>query len=207
MGKKLDLIGQKFGYLTAIRRAAGSKCGRAMWVCRCDCGKEVERMSQYLRGAAQKHPRSCGCRHGNTRHGMTDSRPFRIWNGMKDRCLNPNAKDYKNYGGRGITVCAEWATSFEVFWLDMRTGYADDLSLDRKDNSGPYSRANCRWATQLQQHNNRRSNMWINTSDGRMTIAQAARARGMQTQTLCARLHRYGWTLEKALNTPVRSTS
>lgn len=205
--RSVDLTGQKFGYLTAIRRAGTSKCGRAMWVCRCDCGTEVERLSQYLRAAAREHPRSCGCRHGNTQHGMTNSRPFRIWGNMKDRCLNPNAKDYKNYGGRGITVCAEWAASFEAFWRDMQGGYADNLSLDRKDNSGPYSPENCHWATQLEQHNNKRSNTWIDAPEGRVTISQAARARGMQPQTLCARLYRYGWPLAKALNTPVRTTS
>ena len=175
--KAVDLTGQKFGYLTAIRKATGSKCGRAMWVCRCDCGKEVERMSQYLRAANRPYPRNCGCRNAHIRHGMTASRLFRIWGKMKDRCLNPNAKDYKNYGGRGITVCAEWASSFEAFWRDMQDGYADNLSLDRKDNNGPYSPENCRWATQLEQHNNKRSNVWIDTPEGRMTIAQMPASR------------------------------
>jgi hypothetical protein len=138
---------------------------------------------------------------------MTGSRPFRIWGNMKDRCTNPKAKDYPNYGGRGVAVCPEWSASFEAFWRDMQDGYADTLTLDRIDNDGPYSPKNCRWATQLAQHNNKRSNVWIDAPEGIVTIAQAARTRGMQPQTLSARLNRYGWSVEKALNTPVHTTS
>lgn len=199
----VDLTGMKFGFLMVIQRAGKSASNCALWQCLCDCGNTVVRGSQYLRDASRKHPRSCGCWHGNTKHGMTNSRPYRIWSGMRGRCLDASDKDFHKYGGRGITVCKAWRDSFEAFWRDMRRTYRDSLSLDRVNNNGPYSKANCRWATQEQQHNNRRDNVFIRAPEGRVTISQAAKARGMQPQTLCARLTRYGWSLERALSTPV----
>lgn len=203
----VNLIGRRFGFLVVTKRAGKNAGGCALWGCLCDCGNTVVRQSQYLRNAQRLHPRSCGCWHGNIMHGMTNSRPFRIWSGMQDRCLNKSSKDFANYGGRGITVCAAWRKSFQTFWRDMQPTYQDLLSLDRVDNNGPYNKANCRWATQTQQHNNRRGNVFIQTPEGRVTLSQAAKTRGMQPQTLCARLNRYGWTLDKALSTPVRKKS
>lgn len=201
-----DLTGMKFGYLTALRRNGKDASNRARWLCVCVCGREVTRTSQYLRDLTRK-PRSCGCRHNNTDHGMTGTRPFRIWSHMRSRCLTPTDKDYKNYGARGVAVCKTWRDSFSTFWRDMQHGYADHLTLERIDNNGPYSKINCRWATVAEQAVNRRGNTFIDAPEGRVTLSQAARNRGMQTQTLCARLYRYKWTLTRALNTPVRTTS
>lgn len=202
-----DLTGQRFGYLTVVRRAGtnASKC--ATWVCRCDCGKEVVRESQYLRTAHRPAPRSCGCRHGNARHMMSRSRPHQIWANMKRRCANRNGKDWRNYGGRGVVVCERWLESFENFWADMQHGYEAGLTLGRIDNHGPYSPQNCRWETPAQQSNNRRTNVLLDTPRGRMTTAQAAREFGLKPVTLYARLNRYGWPLEKALLTPSTTSS
>jgi hypothetical protein len=130
---------------------------------------------------------------------MTNTALFNIWAKMKQRCMNPNSKDYPRYGGRGITLCERWL-KFERFFTDMGTGYKSSLTLDRIDNNGPYSPENCRWATSSEQSNNRRSNKRIQTPLGEMTVAQAALAYGVKKSTLEARLGRYGWSVEKALN-------
>lgn len=200
-----DLTGQRFGYLTVIERNGTStgKVQKARWLCKCDCGNTVTRESQYLRSKHRTTPRSCGCHHGNETHKMSYTPLFSVWTGMKRRCLQPKDKDWHNYGARGITVCERWRDSFENFYADLHEGYQKGLTLDRIDVNGPYSPENCRWATPEQQGNNTRTNVFIDTPKGRMTVSQAARAFGVKVVTLQARLWRYGWSVERALFEPV----
>lgn len=196
-----DLTGQVFGFLTVTRRA-GSSAGankKARWECLCRCGRTVVRESQYLRTKNRTTVRSCGCLHGNQTHKMSKTRPYRIWVNMRRRCGDPRDKDWANYGGRGVTVCASWAESFDVFWQDVKAGYAPHLTLGRLDNDGPYSPQNCRWETPSEQARNRRSSRYLDTPKGRMTLEEAATAFGVKPVTLGARLDRYKWSLEKAL--------
>ena len=206
-----DLTGQRFGFLTVLVRAGTSigKTKKATWLCRCDCGVEVVRESPSLRSAHRPNAKHCGCRHGEhiTTHGMTATRQYSIWAGMRQRCSNPKGKDFKNYGARGITVCKRWANSFENFWVDMQGGYDERLTLDRKNVNKGYSKANCRWATPQEQGNNTRFNRVLNTPKGTLTVSQAARAYGIKPVTLRARLARYKWPLMQALTTPGRSQS
>lgn len=158
----IDISGQRFGYLTVIDRAESVGSDRGLrWNCQCDCGKQVIVPSARLR---QGKTKSCGCMQKQiiaekmTKHGMRDTRLYRIWCGMKARCTNPHVKDFRNYGGRGVSVCSEWLEQFDQFadWA-LEHGYDDSLTIDRIDVNGNYEPANCRWVTKAEQNRNKRA--------------------------------------------------
>jgi hypothetical protein len=144
--------------------------------------------------------------HPNKTHGYaagTNKSPiYRIWRNMKTRCLNPNNKAYKDYGGRGITICDRWMDSFENFLADMGHRPSALHSLDRKDNNLGYSPDNCEWATRIRQSNNRRSNVFILHEGKSQTMADWAREKGLRLGTLHYRI-KSGEALESALSRPV----
>jgi len=159
---KVKMIGEPFGRLTVLARAPSrGKASnlRGYWLCQCSCGKQVEISTGALRSMNQQ---SCGCLkkerciERSTKHGQAAvrTRAYNAWKGMRKRCLNPNERVFKYYGGRGITIAPEWCF-FEQFYRDMGDPPAK-MSLDRKDTNGNYCKDNCRWATVQQQVENRR---------------------------------------------------
>jgi len=154
MPKWVDLTGQRFGRLVAVRYPGAGQ----QWLCRCDCGTERYVRTQNL---VEGKTRSCGCLHRDAtsqrsvKHGAARTPLYKVWQAMKDRCLNPANPRYADYGGRGITVAPEWM-DFAKFRDDMGLPQLD-LSLDRRDNDGPYCKDNCRWATRSQQQRNKRA--------------------------------------------------
>jgi hypothetical protein len=146
-------------------------------------------------------PRRGGC----FRHGYSDSRLESIYRKMKDRCGNPNAVNYHRYGGKGISVCAEWSDSPAKFYeWALQNGYQDGLQLDRKKNDLDYGPDNCQWRTQLEQQNNKTNNTRLEWSGQNLSLADWSRRTGIKRNTLSAR-HHAGWTVAEVLGYAERS--
>ena len=204
-----NLRGQRFGRLVVIERTEERRSNGVLWSCRCDCGTKHHVTTGELRSG---NVRSCGCakvdaarKVGSQRrtHGLSRSRPYRIWNLMKQRCLNQNDAAYSFYGGRGIQVCKRWH-EFDNFFDDMSEP-PPGLTLERIDNDGPYSPENCIWATRQRQANNRSSTIALTYNGQTQSLADWARQRDLPYQTLWTRLYRYRWSMKKSLTEPLRS--
>src|SRR3990172_8859973 len=142
---------------------------------------------------------TCEKRGQNRRtHGMRKTSTYEVWASMKQRCLNPGALRFKDYGGRGIRICERWMR-FENFLTDMGKRPAG-RSLDRKNNDGGYSRENCRWATRTEQMNNTRRTRLISFRGKSFSLTQWAKKMGIKYTTLWMRINGYGWSPQRALS-------
>lgn len=199
--------GDRFGRLT-VTKEAGVKNNRRLWECKCDCGStKVVRQDCLTTGNTQ----SCGClmrewQHssdhlGSLTHGQSKTRLFRIWKGIKRRCLSPSANGYDHYGGRGITICDEWQNSFEAFqdWA-LANGYQEDLSIDRINVNGNYEPSNCRWATSSEQRANQRQKT-ISYKGEVKTVKEWSQLTGIKYDTLLWRVKK-GWGEERIFAAP-----
>lgn len=201
MKKAIDLTGQKFGRLTVVKRAENTKDNKAQWLCECECGNTKIVRSVSLKSGDTK---SCGCirENQNKTHGKSKTRLHTIWANMIQRCLNVHNERYKDYGGRGITVCEEWR-KFESFYLWANAnGYKNGLTIDRINNDKGYSPDNCRWATVKEQNNNTRKCRYITYKGKAQTIKQWAEELNINYDTLISRINKLHWSIEKALSTP-----
>lgn len=199
MPKRIDYAGRKFGKLTVDQDVGRDSFGAVMWLCKCDCGNET-----IVRGRSLKQnvTRSCGCgiREAASRprtHGKTHTPLYQRWRAMIGRCTLESGSQYRNYGGRGIQVCARWA-DFAAFAEDMGAGFDQNLELDRIDVNGDYSRENCRWASKKQQQRNRRNNHRVEWRGQTLTVYEWAERLGHKPNTLIYRLRR-GWPVDRAM--------
>lgn len=198
--KFIDLTKKTFGDWTVLKQVS-KKGGYWYWLCICSCGEERE-----VNGSNLRSGKSTGCGHSNhttKTHGMSHTRPWRCYQNMKNRCFNKNVKEYKYYGGRGITVCDNWTKGFIYFWEDMKDSWKDNSTLDRIDNNKGYSKDNCRWITQIEQVNNVRNNKILELNGVKDTLPNWSRKLGISKQALSNRVYTYSWSDELALTTPV----
>lgn len=186
----LDRTGQKYGKLTCV-----SYLGKSHWLCKCDCGGEnIVRGSDLTTG----NTKSCGC--NQEHHGLRHIPEYNVWATMIRRCCNPRNTRFKDYGGRGITVCDRWQHSFSSFYADMGQRPTSKHSIDRIDNDLGYSPENCRWATREEQGRNRRINRFITHNGETQCLQEWANRIGISHESLRKRIETHG--VEWAINTP-----
>ena len=202
-----DLTGNRFGRLVVIG-LDHKKNYRRYWLCQCDCGKKaIVREDSLL-----KYTRSCGCLISEARkslkgkplkHGLSRTRIYGIYSGMKQRCYNPNDNGFSLYGGRGIKICDEWLgeDGFVNFhkWA-LANGYKDNLSIDRINVNGDYEPKNCRWANNsVQRKNQRQKEITINGETH--TILEWSKKLNIKYDTLLWRVN-HGWKMEDIIVPP-----
>ena len=203
MRKVKDWKGERFGRLVAVEMVERDQKWRDhKWRFRCDCGGEA---ITGIKQAKSGHTKSCGCLFReamvarNTRHGLSRKHPieYRIWKNMRGRCNTPTDSDYADYGGRGIRICDRW-TDFAAFFEDMGQR-PEGHSLDREDVNGDYDPSNCRWATDKQQANNKRSNYLIEHGGVTRTLMQWCEIYGLDHSKVWYRL-KTGRSFEEAFS-------
>lgn len=207
-----NLEGQVFGRLVVVERAAKKpNKSDAQWKCFCDpqrggCGGTAVVSSGNLRNGRTK---SCGCllrdmllernkSSASVTHGLSHTPEYSAWKGMKRRCYSEKDPYYKDYGGRGITVCDEWRTSFEAFYRDMGPRPSNQHSLDRRENDKGYYKDNCRWATKIEQSSNTRKNLFHLYNGMYRTLAGWCREFGLDYHRSYGRMQ-IGWSISEII--------
>ncbi len=189
-----DETGKRYGKLTVLEFAYVKHGVR--WLCQCECGNTVTISGHHLRAGSAT---TCGCVHYKA-NGHAGSPVYKVWQAMKERCHNPKTRAYKNYGARGITVCARWMESFLNFFEDMGERPFEGATLERVANDSGYSPENCVWATRHEQMANARTTKMLTYNGETKCKAEWARSLGIDRKALNYRLKH--WGLEKALTTP-----
>lgn len=207
--KTIDHTGQRFGTQTVLHQHGFDIHRQALWLVACDCGSAPRPVqgSKLRRGEST----SCGCAKGakcaeaNIKHGdsargrMTPE--YRAWSNMIDRCEREGNKQFKDWGGRGIKVCARWRHDFAAFLADMGRKPTPQHTIDRIDNDGDYLPGNCRWATRAEQGANKRTTMRLTFRGETRTLREWSRRTGISYATLYARA-RKGLAADQILTAP-----
>jgi hypothetical protein len=210
--EKLDINpGDRYGRLVIVQES-GKQNGYRRFLCKCDCGTEKNIDLRQLRSGDTK---SCGCYKNdiflkrNTKHGLSGGRNkithlYNVWLAMRQRCLNKNNPNYKNYGQRGIRICEEW-DDYEIFhnWA-MSNGFAENFTIERIDNNSGYNPSNCTWIPQSKQSCNTRRNKRITFNGKTRILKEWATELEIKYDTLFGRLAR-GWDVKEAFTTPLQS--
>lgn len=196
-----EMIGKKFNHLLVLS-LSGSINQRLYYKCLCDCGNEKIILGTSMR---LKKSQSCGCLRIQriTKHNLLNSPEYKSWQGMRQRCENPNSDSFKNYGARGICVCKKWRT-FNNFYLDMGRKPSPEYTIERLNNDGNYSKNNCVWATKKQQGRNKRNNHIIVFMGQTKCLAEWSELLDIAYPVLQQRLGKYGWSVWESFTTPVK---
>lgn len=207
-----DLTGERFGKLTVVEFDC-MQGHMSKWKCKCDCGGTKSVRSDHLTAG---HTKSCGCMEFENRkriagHNRTIKadhiRLERVYRAMLNRCYRAENRNYRNYGGRGISVCNEWRENFVNFceWA-LANGYDEtaeygECTLERIDVNGNYEPSNCKWISSYEQSINKRDTIRFNWDGGIHTIRELSQITGIPEGRIRGRLVR-GWSLKRTLSTP-----
>lgn len=205
-----NLSGKRFGRLFVtdnFERRKTKSGSRIYWECQCDCGNKVYVSGSSLRIGKTK---SCGCyqrewaKQKHTKDGLSGTRLYKIWVGMNQRCFNPNNSAWNHYGGRGISVCDEWAKTYDGFiafyeW-SIKNGYSDLLTIERIDVHKDYSPNNCKWETWKKQKLNTTNTVRINYLGKQVPLITVCRELGINYSTAITRM-KNGCSTEDILST------
>lgn len=209
MPKRIEVkVGKEYGRLSIIKEVEQKK-NRRRFLCQCDCGniKTID-LSKLRTG----NTKSCGCLQSESRsissrtHGLCHHPLYSVWASMKARCYNKNLPTYHCYGGRQIAICEEWLEFVPFYEWAMGHGYRKGLTIERVENSGNYEPDNCTWIPPEQQARNKRTNKIITYNGKSMLLIDWGKETGLGIVVLCKRFLR-GWSVEKALNTPLQNNS
>ena len=197
-----NIVGARFNKLTVISRIITKNTKEALWRCKCDCGAMCDVTGSSLRSG---HTKSCGCLRGKKYAVKVGAKckEYRAFLNIKSRCCNPLDKGYKRYGGRGIQVCDRWINSYENFISDMGKAPSPNHSIERMDNNGNYEPGNCRWATNKEQANNRRTTIRITLNNTTKSLKQWCEIFNTNYITVRSRIKFLKWEPIDALSTPI----
>lgn len=209
-------LGKKFGRLTVVgfgerKLSNGANC--ITWDCKCDCGNMAYgKLPKYVKSGEVM---SCGClkREQNAHnlgekrktHGKTDTRLYRIWEGMRRRCRLATEPAYERYGGRGIRVCEDWSDFQKFYEWAMTNGYEENLTIERIDVDGNYEPSNCTWIPLGKQAWNKRDTIRVDIDGDVVPLKEACRRLNLPYKAVHLRITRYGMTLEEAFSKPFKS--
>lgn len=179
---------------------------------RCTCGYTAKRNAYDIKSGKSVCCRSCSytSRKGvpiNVTHGLADSPTMNSYSDMKRRCYDQTRKDYKNYGGRGITVQKDWLegtdelSGFSCFVRDLGMRPSIDYQLDRKDNNGNYTKDNCHWVTRSKNMRNRQDTVKVNYDGKEYVLIDLCEQKGISYKKVYQRIHKYGWDADRAIDT------
>lgn len=207
MSKVKDLTGMKFGRLTAIKIIGQNEHKSNLWLCECDCGNQcITYTTQLLIGKTK----SCGCLQKENflksvcKHNLSNSRIYKIWTSIKQRCNGTTLRNKKYYKDKNILVCDEWKNNFIEFYnWSIANGYKEGLTIDRINSNGNYEPNNCRWVDRTVQNNNTSRNKIIEFNNEKHTMAEWSRILNIDYYALQHRIKR-GWSTERAFTEPVK---
>jgi hypothetical protein len=217
MARRLqDLAGEVYGRLTVIAEASRNKWNQRQWRCRCSCSAGTIRIVPHS-ALRSGNTRSCGCLQqetarktvlGRTKHGHArksgESPEYGVWLNMLRRCYDPANKRFNRYGGRGIRVFDAWCDDFSAFLAHVGPRPDPSYTLDRIDNDGGYEPGNVQWVDMTTQARNRSNNRMLTYQERKQTLIEWSEETGIDRTTITARIDRLGWSVQRALTTPVR---